>query len=130
MNRKLRNSLIASLVVVAIAAALSLAFLATAQWWPGANSAHIRWGDHSTALSGVFDSGLLTFIAAWAAITLAILISVAAVLFAFTISAIALGTVAMFMALPMLVIAAGVWWVVRRSVRDQLPQRAAPSPQV
>ena len=130
MNRKLRNSLIASLVVVAIAAALSLAFLATAQSWPGANSAHIRWGNDSTALSGVFDSGLLTFIAAWAAITLAILISVAAVLFAFTISAIALGTVALFMALPMLVIAAGVWWVVRRSVRDQLPQRAAPSPQV
>ncbi len=130
MNRKLRTALITSLVVIAIAAALSLVFLAAAQWWPAANSAHIRWGDHSTALSGVFESGLLKFMAAWAAITLAILISVAAILFAFTISAIALGTVALFMALPMLVIAACVWWVVRRNGRDQLPQRGAPNPQV
>lgn len=130
MNRNLRTALIASFAVIAIAAALALAFLAAAQWWPGASSAHIQWGDHSTAISGVFDSGLLKFIAAWAAITLAILISVAAILFAFAISAIALGTIALFMALPMLVIAACVWWLVRRSRRDPVSQRGAPSPQV
>ena len=130
MNRKLRTAFIASFAVLAVAATLSLAFLAASQWWPGATSAHIRWGDHSTAISGVFDSGLLKFMAAWAAITLAILISVAAVLFAFTLSAIALGTVALFMALPMLVMAACIWWIVRRNSRDQLPQRGAPSAQV
>ncbi len=130
MNRKLRTALITSLVVIAIAAALSLAFLAAAQWWPAAHTAHIRWGDHSTAISGVFESGAFDFMVAWAAITLAILISVAAVLFAFTISAIALGTVALFMALPMIVIATCVWWAVRRSRRRQSPHGATPSPQV
>ena len=129
MNRKLRTALITSLVVIAIAAALSLAFLAAAQWWPGADSAHIRWGDHSTAISGVFESGVFDFMIAWGAITLAILISIAAILFAFTISAIALGTVALFMALPMILIAACVWWVVRRNRRDPLLHRGTPSPQ-
>ena len=130
MNRKLRTTAIVSLVVIAIAAALSLALLATAQLWPDASAARIQWGDHSTALVGVFDSGWFEFAVAWAAITLAILVSVVAVLFAFTISAIALGTVALFMALPLIVIGLIVWWVVRHNRRDQLPQSDAPSPQV
>ena len=130
MNRKLRTTLIVSLVVIAIAAALSLALLATAQLWPDASTARIQWGDHSTALVGVFDSGWFEFAVAWAAITLAILVSVVAVLFAFTISAIALGTGALFMALPLIVIGFIVWWVVRHNRREQLPQSDAPSPQV
>ena len=110
MNTPLRTTLIVSLVVIAIAAALSLALLGAAQLWPEAGTARIQWGDHSTAVAGVFDSGWFEFAMAWAAITLAILLTVAAVLFAFTISAIALGTVALFMALPLIMIAAIVWW--------------------
>ena len=130
MNRKFRAALITSFVVIAIAAALSLALLAASQWLPTANNAHIRWGDHATALSGVFDNGVFEFMITWAAVTLAILISVAAILFAFTISAVALGTVALFMALPMIVIAACVWWGVRRNRRAPLLHGVTPSPQV
>ena len=130
MNRKLRTALIASFVIVAIAAALSLAFLAAAQWWPAASNAHIRWGGHSAPLSGVFESGAFQFMVAWAAITLAILITVAALLFAFTISAIALGTVALFLALPLIVIAACIWWAVRRNRRHALLPGPTPSAQV
>ena len=79
---------------------------------------------------GVFDGGWFEFAVAWAAITLAILVSVVAVLFAFTISAIALGTVALFMALPLIVIGLIVWWVVRHNRRERLLQSDAPSPQV
>ena len=50
MNRKLRTTVIVSLVAIAIAAALSLALLATAQLWPDASTARIQWGDHSTAV--------------------------------------------------------------------------------
>ena len=125
MNRTLRTTLITSLVVIAVAAVLSLALLAAAQVWPDASSARIQWGDHSTALVGVFDGGWFEFAVAWAAITLAILISVVAILFAFTISAIALGTVALFMALPLIVIGLIVWWVVRLNRRDPLPRRGA-----
>ena len=130
MNRQLRTTVIVSLVVIAIAAALSLALLAAAQLWPDASAARIQWGDHSTAVVGVFDGGWFEFAVAWAAITLAILVSVVAVLFAFTISAIALGTVALFMALPLIVIGLIVWWVVRHNRRERLPQSSAPSPQV
>ena len=130
MNRKLRTTVIVSLAVIAIAAALSLAVLAAAQLWPDAGTARIQWGDHSTAVVGVFDGGWFEFAVAWAAITLAILVSVVAVLFAFTISAIALGTVALFMALPLIVIGFIVWWIVQHNRRDQLPPSAAPSPQV
>ena len=130
MNRKLRAALFASLIVVAISAVLSFAFLAAAQWWPAASSAHIRWGDHSTQITGVFESGVLEVLIAWAAVTVAILISVAAILFAFTVTAIALGTVAIFMALPLIVITACVWLVVRQSRRKQSLHRATTSPQV
>ena len=44
MNRKLRTTVIVSLVVMAIAAALSLALLAAAQLWPDASTARIQWG--------------------------------------------------------------------------------------
>ena len=125
MNRTLRTNSITILVVIAVAAVLSLALLAAAQVWPDASSARIQWGDHSTALVGVFDGGWFEFAVAWAAITLAILISVVAILFAFTISAIALGTVALFMALPLIVIGLIVWWVVRLNRRDPLPRRGA-----
>ena len=130
MNRTLRTALIASVAAIAIAAALALALLAAAQLWPEAGTARIQWGDHSTAVAGVFDSGWFEFAMAWAAITLAILLTVAAVLFAFTISAIALGIVALFMALPLIVIGSIVWGVVRHNRREQLPQSDAPSPQV
>ena len=131
MNTPLRTTLIVSLVVIAIAAALSLALLAAAQLWPEAGTARIQWGGHSTAVAGVFESGLFEFAMAWAAITLAILLTVAAVLFAFTISAIALGIVALFMALPFIGIAAIVGWGVRRNRRgrhDAAMSHAAPIP--
>ena len=129
MNRKLRTALITTMSVIAVAAIIALALLTAGQFWPEASTARIQWGDHSTALSTVFDSGAFEFTIAWGAITLAILVAVAAVLFAFTISAIALGTVALFMAVPMIVIGLIVWWVVRHNRREQLPHHAAPTPQ-
>ena len=131
MNRTPRTALIASVAAITIAAALALAMLGAAQRWPEAGTARIQWGDHSTAVAGVFDSGWFEFAMAWAAITLAILLTVAAVLFAFTISAIALGTGALFMALPLIVIAAIVGWGVRRNRRgrhDAAMSHAAPIP--
>ena len=131
MNRTLRTALIASVAAIAIAAALALALLAAAQLWPEAGSARIQWGDHSTAVAGVFDGGWFEFAMVWTAITLAILLTVAAVLFAFTISAIALGIFALFMALPLIVIAAIIWWGGRRSRRgrhDAAMSHAAPIP--
>lgn len=131
MNRTPRTALIASVAAITIAAALALAMLGAAQRWPEAGTARIQWGDHSTAVAGVFDSGWFEFAMAWAAITLAILLTVAAVLFAFTISAIALGIVALFMALPLIVIAAIVGWGVRRNRRgrhDAAMSHAAPIP--
>lgn len=127
----LRTTVIASFVVIAIAAALALALLAAVQLWPEAGNASIQWGDYSTAVAGVFERGWFEFAMAWAAITLAILISVAAVLFAFTIGAIALGTVALFMALPLIVIASIIWWMVRRNRRgghDAVMTHTAPIP--
>lgn len=125
MNRKLRSALITTISVISIAAAIALALLAASQFWPEASTARIQWGSHSTALSTVFDSGLFEFAIAWAAITLAILIVVVAIFFAFTISAIALGTVAVFMAIPMILIGLLVWWVVHRNRRDQLRRQTA-----
>ena len=120
MNRKLRATLITALVVISIAAAIALAVLAAGQFWPDASTARIQWGNHSTPLATVFDSGPFEFAIAWAAITLAILIAVVAMLFAFTISAITLGTVAVFMAIPLILIGLLVGWIVHRNRRNLL----------
>ena len=125
MNKTLRTTLIVSLLLIAVAAVLSVSLLAAAQLWPEASSARIQWGDHSTALVGVFDGGWFEFLVAWAAVTLAILISVVAVLVAFTVSAIALGTVALVMALPLILCGAIGWWLVRHNRLSQLPQSGA-----
>ena len=126
MNRKLRTVVITITSAIIIAAVVALALLAVGQFWPTASTARIQWGEHSTALSNVFDSGLFEFTVAWAAITLAILIAAAAILFAFTISAIALGTVALFMAIPLILIGLVVWWIARRSGRDPLTGHPVP----
>lgn len=129
MNRTLRNhfrtALITCFVVVAIAAALALVGLATSQLWPEAGSARIQWGEHSTALVNVFDSGVLEFMFAWAAITLAILIAVAATLFALTLTALLLGGIAVMMGLPLILIGLAVWWTLRRNRRAPLASSQA-----
>lgn len=130
MNRRLRSALITSFVGIAIAAVLALAALAAGQFWPEAGGARIQWGEHSTALSTVFDSGVLEFALAWAAITLAILITVAATLFALTVCALALGLAAVVMAFPLILIGGIVWWALRCNRGQQLRRHDAQSAQV
>ena len=121
MNRTLQTVLITCSVVIAIAAALALVGLAASQLWPATSSARIQWGEHSTALANVFDSGVLEFMVAWAAVTLAILIAVAATVFALSLSAILLGGIAVMMGLPLILIGLFAWWMVRRNRRTPSP---------
>jgi len=118
MNSKrspLRIALILTVSTVGVAALLALIFLIAGQWFPGADSAHIRWGSHSTTLHGALSSGALEFLIAWAVITMAILFAVGITLFVLAVTAFALGFSALFVALPLIVVGLLVWFVVRRS---------------
>ena len=121
MNSTLRNILRATLrvtvVAVASAALIALAILIAAQFWPEASNAHIRWGDHSTQLNGVFSDGVFAGLFAWGLMTMGILLGVLITLFALTVTAVALGATGLALALPLIVIVAIVWFVARRSNR-------------
>lgn len=129
MNRTfpkpLRTTLIVIAVVVAISAALALAFLGVAQWLPDEiSSGRIQWDDHSVVLSKVFSGSLLEFMFAFGLMTLAILITVAAMVFAAVVTVVVLTATAGVLALgacviglPFLLIVGIVWLVVRRNKR-------------
>ncbi len=129
MNRTfpkpLRTTLIVIAVVVAISAALALAFLGVAQWLPDEiSSGRIQWDDHSVVLSNVFSGSLLEFMFAFGLMTLAILITVAAMVFAAVVTVVVLTATAGVLALgacviglPFLLIVGIVWLVVRRNKR-------------
>jgi Ca2+/Na+ antiporter len=130
MNRTfvkiLRTALIVVAVVVAISAVLALAILAIAPWLPDEiSSGRIQWDDHSVALSNVFSSGFVDFMFAFGAMTLAMLITVVALIFSAIVTVIALAATAAVLALvacvvgfPFLLIVGIVWWTVRRNKRD------------
>lgn len=130
MNRTfpkpLRATLIGTAAIVAAAAALALAFLGVAQWLPEEiSSGRIQWDDHSIALSNVFSGGLLEFLFAFSLMTLAILITAAAMVFAAAVTLVALTATAGVLALvacvigfPFLIIVGIVWWSARRNKRQ------------
>ena len=129
MNRTfpkpLRITLTVMAVVLAISAALALAFLGVAQWLPDEiSSSRIEWDDHSVALSNVFSGGFLEFLFAFGLMTLAILIAAAAIVFSLLVTVIVLAATAALVtlgagviALPFLLIVGVVWWIVRRNRR-------------
>ena len=129
MNRTfpkpLRITLTVMAVVLAISAALALAFLGIAQWLPDEiSSGRIEWDDHSVALSNVFSGSLLEFLFAFGLMTLAILIAVAAIAFSLLVTVIVLAATAGLLtlgagviALPFLLMVGVVWWIVRRNRR-------------
>lgn len=130
MNRTspkpLRTTLVVMAVVVAVAAALALALLTAAQWLPDEiSSGRIQWDDHSIALSNAFSGGLVDFMFAFGLMTLAMLISFAAMVFAATVTVVVLtvtagmlALVAGVIALPFLLIVGIAWWIVRRNRRN------------
>ena len=129
MNRTLaqalRITLIVSVVVVAISAALALAFLGVAQWLPNEiSSGRIQWDDHTVVLSNAFSGGMINIMVAFALMTLAMLITVAAVVFSVVVTAISLAAAvaalllaACVVGFPFLLIGGIVWLVVRRNKR-------------
>ena len=125
LPKPLRTMLVVLAVVVAISAALALVFLGVAQWLPDeVNSGRIQWDDHSVALSNVFSGSFVEFMFAFGLMTLAILVTVAALVFSaavtvvvLTFTACVLALVACVIGLPFLLIVGIVWWVVRRNKR-------------
>ena len=130
MNRTfpkpLRTTLIVIAVIIAISAALALVFLGVVQWLPDEiRRGRIQWDDHSVVLSNVFSGSLLEFMFAFGLMTLAILITVAVLVFAavvtvgvLTATAGVLGLVACVIGFPFLLIVGIVWLVVRRNKRQ------------
>jgi len=117
LRSTLRTTLRVAIVTVAIAAVIALGLIIAAQFWPEASNARIQWGDHSTRLSGVFSDGIFSGLFAWGLMTMAILLGVLITLFALTVTAVALGAAGVALALPLIIIVAIVWFVVRRSHR-------------
>ncbi len=126
LPKPLRTMLTVIAVAVAISALLALVFLGVAQWLPDEiSSGRIQWDDHSIALSNAFSAGGVDFMFALGLMTVAILITVAATIFAaaltlivLTATAGALALVAGVISLPFLLIVGIVWWVVRRNKRQ------------
>ena len=129
MNRTfaifLRRLLIVTLATVAISALLALIFLAVVPWLPDAvGNGRIQWDDHSIALSNVFSGGVVNAMFAFGAMTLAILVTIAAVIFSVLITVISLAAAvaalllaAAIVGFPILLIGGIVWLVVRRNKR-------------
>ena len=126
LPKPLRTTLIALAVVVAISAAVALAFLGIAQFLPEElGNGRIQWDDHSIALSSAFSGGSTDFMFAFSLATLAVLITIAATIFGVAVAVIALTIVAGVLALvacviglPFLLIAGAVWLVIRRNKRQ------------
>ncbi len=136
MPRGLRTTLRVTVGTLVVAALLALTFLIVAQSWPGAGNAHIQWYGHATPLDSVFDHGTGQFLLAWGAVTLGMLIMIAAIIFAIVVSVmafaftgIALGATALLLALPLIIVAAIVWFVVRQSERTTARGNATVSAQ-
>ena len=129
LPKPLRTTFILIAVLVAISAAVALAFLGVAQWLPEElGNGHIQWDDHSIALSNAFSGGLLDFMFAFGLATLAVLITLAATIFGVFVAVVSLtlmsgvvvavlGMVAAVLGFPFLLVAGIVWWVARRNKR-------------
>ena len=136
MHTGLRITLRIIVGVIGFSALAALAFLITAQFWSAASEAQIHWYGHSTQINGIFSQGIGEILVAWGLMTLAGLIVIAAVTFALVISVLAmvftgivLGATALMLGLPLIVIAAIVWFVVRQSSRTSRPQNSTAATQ-
>ena len=139
MNRSfpkpLRTTFVVIAVLVAISAAVALAFLGVAQWLPEEfGNGRIQWDDHSIALSNAFSGGLLDFMFAFGLATLAVLIAIAATIFgvavavmSLTVVAGVLALVALVMGFPFLLIVGIVWLIVRHNKRQVAMPSAGPT---
>lgn len=127
LPKPLRTFLIVVAITIAVAAFVAIILLGVAQFLPEEfSSGHIHWGDYSTPLTGVFAGGFVEFMIAFAAVTLAVVITVAAVLFAMVVTAMVLAITACALLLaavvvgfPLIIVVAVTWWVVRRSARPR-----------
>ncbi len=129
LTKSLRTTLTVIAVLVAISAAVALAFLGLMQWLPDEiGSGRIQWDDHSIALSNVFSGGLPDFFFAFGLATLAVLITIAATIFGVVVAVVlitlmsgivvaALGLVAVVLGFPFLLVGGIMWWVVHRNKR-------------
>lgn len=125
LSTTLRTTALVAAVTVAIALVFALVLLTIAQFFPDElGSGRIQWGDHSTPLAGAFSSGILGFLIACGAVTLAVLIGFAAIVFAILVTAIALGATAGVLALlaivvglPLILLVSLGWWIARRNKR-------------
>ncbi len=104
-------------IVALIAAVLAVVLLIGMQHWQGTENVVIHWDEMSIPVAGVFDGGIGTAIIAWLAVTIALVVSAAALVFAFTLTALALGAVAVLLAAPFLISGLVVYLVMRRSAR-------------
>lgn len=127
LAKTLRVILTATGVTVAVAAVTALALLGLAQFLPDELShARIQWGDYSTGLTGVFSGGFVEFMIALGASTAGVLVAALAVLFAVLVTTFVLAVTAgalllsaIVVGFPLIVVAAVVWWTVRRSARTR-----------
>ncbi|TAF99969.1 MAG: hypothetical protein EAZ30_16905 [Betaproteobacteria bacterium] len=105
-------------IVVAIAAVLAILLLITAQHWHEASDVVINLGDDSIPVLGVFEGGAAVAVVAWLAVTFALIVTGAALVFAFAVTALALGGVALIFAAPFLIGGLIVYFVMRRSAKQ------------
>jgi hypothetical protein len=113
-------------VIVAIAAVLAILLLVTAQHWHEASDVVINIGDDSIPVLGVFEGGAAVAVVAWLAVTFALVITAAALVFAFAVTALALGGVALIFAAPFLIGGLIVYFVMRRSAKRGSDQSLPP----
>ena len=125
LSTTLRTTASVTAVTVVIALVLALIILSVAQFFPDElGNGRIQWGDYSTPLAGAFSSGILGFLIACGAATLAVLIGFTAIIFAILITAVVLAATAgglalsaIVVGLPLILLVALGWWLARRNKR-------------
>ncbi len=125
LSTALRTTALVTAVTVVVALVLALIILSVAQFFPDElGSGRIQWGDYSTPLAGAFSSGILGFLIACGAVTLAVLIGFAAIAFAIVVTALVLAATAgaltlsaIVVGLPLILLVALGWWLARRNKR-------------
>jgi hypothetical protein len=115
-------------ILVIIAAVAAVLLLIGAQFWPGASDTVITVGDTEIAMVGVFSAGVGTLLVAWIAVAFALLVGILTVVFAFAVTAIALGFTALIIGFPFILGGLVVWFVMRRKARNTSVNNSALPP--
>jgi uncharacterized membrane protein len=85
-------------------------------------------GDTEIAMVGVFSAGVGTLLVAWIAVAFALLVGILTVVFAFAVTAIALGFTALIIGFPFILGGLVVWFVMRRKARNTSVNNSALPP--